>query len=104
MSGKLQETGKGGFEPTWQEQWELEGGSMENPIMEHGQLTRKIAGEGLTSSWVKRENEDAEKVGKLGAERKAQAGVSQSSETGNAREGDTETASQVLKGSGKKTH
>lgn len=34
-----------------------------------------MAGEGLTSSWVKRENEDAEKVGKLGAERKAQAGT-----------------------------
>lgn len=31
-------------------------------------------------------------------------GLSQSSETGNAKEGDTETASQVLKGRGKKTH
>lgn len=107
VSGKLQETGKGGFEPIWQEQWELEGGSMENQIMEDRQFTetiRKMAGEGLTSIWVKSENEDAEKVGKLGTERKAQAGTI--SELGNweCKGGDTETASQGLKGSGKKTH
>lgn len=36
-------------------------------------------------------------------ERKKQ-GLSQSSEAGNAKERDTETASQVLKGSGNKTH
>lgn len=41
VSGKLQETGKGGFEPTWQEQQELEGGSVENQIMEDRQLTKR---------------------------------------------------------------
>lgn len=63
-----------------------------------------MAGEGLTSSWVKSENEDAEKVGKLGTETKAQAGTI--TELGNweCKGGNTDIASQMLKGSGKKTH
>lgn len=65
---------------------------------------RKMASEGLMSSWVKSENEDAAKVGKLGTERKAQAETI--TELGNweCKEGNTDIASQMLKGSGKKTH
>lgn len=33
VSGKLQEAGKEGFEPTWQGQWELEEESVESQII-----------------------------------------------------------------------
>lgn len=63
-----------------------------------------MAGEGLASSQVKNENEDAEKVGKTGTERKAQVGTITELGNWDYKGGDTETMSQVLKGSGKKTH
>lgn len=115
VSGKLQETGKGRFEPTWQEQWELEGRSMENQIVWAKRMedrrgswlgVSKKNGRSRTNKQLGEEWEwECWESGEiLGTERKAQGGSTTELGNSECKGRDTKTASQVLKGSEKKTH